>query len=71
MAQYRCYFFGTNGQLVGAESIIQDSDDEARKQAMRLFAQRAFAIAFDLRLGARVVAALDERKAPATHRVAA
>ena len=57
MTQYRCYFFGNHGQLVGAETIIQDSDDEARKAALKLYAQRAYAVGFDLRLDHRSIAA--------------
>ena len=57
MTQYRCYFFGNNGQLVGAETIVHDSDDEARQVALKLFAQRAYAAGFDLRLDHRSIAA--------------
>jgi hypothetical protein len=61
MAKYRCYFFGANGQLVGAETIVQDNDDEARKEAMKLFAQRAYAAGFDLRLDSHSVAMQEVR----------
>ena len=54
--QYRCYFFGANGQLVGAETIARDNDIDARTEAHRLFAQRAFAASCDLRQGARCIA---------------
>jgi hypothetical protein len=57
--QYRCYFFGANGQLVGAETIIQDSDADALVIARKLFAQRAFATGYDLRQGKRSIEARD------------
>jgi hypothetical protein len=72
MAQYRCYFFGTNGQLVGAETIIQDNDDDARTAAMKLFAQRAYTAGFDLRCDHRSIAAQEvARDAAPPHSVAA
>lgn len=55
MAQYRCYFFGSNGQLVGADTIIEDSDAQAVIVARQLYTQRAFATGFDLREGSRSV----------------
>ena len=55
--QYRCYFFGASGQLVGADTIVQDSDRDALAAARKLFAQRAHATAYDLRQGRRSVAA--------------
>lgn len=57
--QYRCYFFGANGQLVGAETIVQESETEARILARRLFAQRAHATGYDLRHDNRSVEAHD------------
>ncbi|HVA15587.1 MAG TPA: hypothetical protein VNF99_20235 [Stellaceae bacterium] len=61
MAQYRCYFFGANGQLVGADTIVEDSDPQAQLVAQRLFAQRAYAVGFDLRQGNRSVAAQEAK----------
>lgn len=55
MARYRCYFFGSNGQLVGADTILEESDVEATRVARRLYAQRAYAAGFDLRQGDRAV----------------
>jgi hypothetical protein len=57
MMQYRCYFFGANGQLVGADTILQDSDAEARAAARKLFVQRAHAVGYELRQGRRSVEA--------------
>ncbi len=57
MAQYRCYFFGSNGQLVGADTIVEDGDTQAQIVARRLFAQRAFAAGFELRQAKRLVEA--------------
>lgn len=51
MAQYRCYFLGTNGQLVGAETIECRSDDEAVASARTLLARKPYASGFELRLG--------------------
>ena len=64
--QYRCYFFGANGQLVGADTITQESDTEARATAWNLCAQRAYAVAYDLRQGRRSVETKEVRtgKAP-------
>ena len=62
--QYRCYFFGTNGQLVGAETIIQDSEAEALAAARRAFAQRAHAVAYELRHGKRVIEAKEVSHKP-------
>ena len=61
--QYRCYFFGANGQLVGAETIVQENDNEARAAARKLFAQRAHATAYELRHNRRAVET-QEIKAP-------
>ena len=55
--QYRCYYFGASGQLVGADTIVQDSDSDALAAARKLFAQHAHATAFDLWQGRRPVAA--------------
>lgn len=55
MARYRCYFFGSHGQLVGAETILEENDAEATRVARRLYAQRAHAAGFDLRQGKRLV----------------
>jgi hypothetical protein len=54
---YRCYFFGASGQLLGADTIMQNTDSEALAAARKLFAQRAHATAYDLRQGTRSVAA--------------
>ena len=61
MTRYRCYFFGGNGQLVGAETIFSDSDNEARDAARRWFASRAYATSFELRDGSRLVDAQEAR----------
>jgi hypothetical protein len=55
--QYRCYYFGASGQLLGADTIIQESDGDAVAAARKLFAQHGHAIAYDLRLGGRSVEA--------------
>ena len=55
--QYRCYFFGASGQLVGADTIMRDSDNDALAAARRLFAQRAHATGYELRQGTRPIAA--------------
>jgi hypothetical protein len=55
--QYRCYFFGARGQLVGAETITEDSDHNALAAARKLFAQRAHAKGYELRQGTRSIAA--------------
>ena len=72
--QYRCYFFGTSGQLVGAETIVQDSDNDALAAARKLFAQRAHATAYDLRQGTRSIKAEElphkPRPQPGTPRAA-
>jgi len=62
--RYRCYFFGASGQLVGADTIVQDSDREALAAARKLFAQRAHATGYDLRQGARSVAAQEFSRKP-------
>ena len=56
MASYRCYFVGTNGQLVGAETIVADSDDAATATARDSFLRRAYAAGYELRQGSRLVA---------------
>lgn len=61
--QYRCYFFGAHGQLLGAETISQESEFEARAVGRRLFAQRAHATGYELRLGNRPI---DAQKAKTT-----
>jgi hypothetical protein len=48
MARYRCYFIGSNGQLVGAETVVSDSDADAIAIADRLYAAKAFANGFEL-----------------------
>lgn len=55
MARYRCYFIGSNGQLVAAETIESEGDEEAAAVADRLFAEKAHATGFDLRLGTRQI----------------
>lgn len=65
--QYRCYFFGANGQLVGADTISRDDDAEARATAWKLFAQRAHAVGYDLRQGRRCVEAKEVRTARTPH----
>lgn len=66
---YRCYFFGANGQLVGADTIVQDNESEARTAARRLFAQRAHATGYELRQGNRPIDA-QSVKASGTPRAA-
>ncbi len=61
---YRCYFFGTNGQLVGAETIIRDSESEALAAARRAFAQRAHATGYELRQGKRSIEAMEFSRHP-------
>lgn len=68
--QYRCYFFGAHGQLVGAETIVQESEPEARTVARRLFAQRAHATGYELRQGKRSIEAHDVLKASQSSRAA-
>ncbi|HEY3919654.1 MAG TPA: hypothetical protein VGL83_17830 [Stellaceae bacterium] len=53
--QYRCYFFGADGQLVGADTIVQENDGDACAAARKLFAQRAHATAYELRHNRRSV----------------
>jgi hypothetical protein len=65
--QYRCYFFGASGQLVGADTIVQDSDSDALAAARKLFAQRAHATGYDLRQGTRSVAAQEFSHKPRPH----
>lgn len=62
--RYRCYFFGAQGQLVGAETIVQDSETEALAAARKAFAQRAHATAYELRLGKRSIEAMEFSRHP-------
>jgi hypothetical protein len=55
--QYRCYYFGASGQLLGADTIIEDSDGDALVAARKLFVQHGHAVAYDLRQGSRSVKA--------------
>jgi hypothetical protein len=57
MAYYRCYFVGSNGQLVGAETISSENDDGATAAARESFQRRAYATGFDLWQADRKVAA--------------
>lgn len=68
--QYRCYFFGANGQLVGADTIVQENDNEARIAARKLFAQRAHATGYELRHNRRSVETQELTTAKATPRAA-
>jgi hypothetical protein len=63
--EYRCYFFGASGQLVGADTIAQDCDSAALAAARKLFAQRAHATGYELRQGSRSVAAQELARKPA------
>jgi hypothetical protein len=65
--QYRCYYFGASGQLLGADTIVQISDGEALAAARKLFAQRAHATAYDLRQGTRCVAMQEYSRHPRRH----
>ena len=56
MASYRCYFVGTNGQLVGAETIVSDTDQDAAAIARDSFLRRAYAVGYELRQGSRQIA---------------
>jgi hypothetical protein len=62
--QYRCYYLGASGQLLGADTIIQDSDNDALVAARKLFAQHGHAIGYDLRQGARSVEAKELPRKP-------
>ena len=62
--RYRCYFFGADGQLVGAETIVQDSETEACAAARKAFAQRAHATAYDLCQGKRLIEAKEVARKP-------
>ena len=62
--QYRCYYFGTSGQLLGADTIIQDGDGDALIAARRLFAQHAHATGYELRQGTRSVATQELSRRP-------
>lgn len=55
MAIYRCYFLGSNGQLVGAETIVSADDKEAVIEAQERLGRRAYATGFELRQGTRQV----------------
>lgn len=55
MARYRCYFVGSDGQLVGAETIVSESDRDAIARAERLYAGKAYASGYELCLGERQV----------------
>lgn len=59
MTQYRCYFLGADDQLVGAETLQCEGDDEATAQARRTFAEKAYAKGFELLEGERRVAVLE------------
>ncbi len=58
MARYRCYFLGSNGQLVCAENIDSDDDETALTRARQLFATKAYASGFELTQGERQVGIL-------------
>ena len=66
--QYRCYYFGASGQLLGADTIVQESDGDALAAARKLFAQHAHAVGYELRQGTRPVAAqeLTRKRQPRT-----
>jgi hypothetical protein len=57
MARYRCYFLGSNGQLVAAETIHTERDEDAVAIARELFGRKAYAVGFELREGDRQVSA--------------
>jgi hypothetical protein len=57
MARYRCYFLGSDGQLVAAETINTERDEDAVVMARELFARKAYAVGFELREGDRQVSA--------------
>ena len=59
MAIYRCYFLGSNGQLVGAETIISADDKLAVIEAQERLARRVYATGFELRQGTRPIASLE------------
>jgi hypothetical protein len=54
--QYRCYYFGASDQLLGADTIVQESDSDALAVARKLFAQHAHAMGYELRQRNRLVA---------------
>lgn len=54
--QYRCYYFGASGQLLGADTIVQESDGDALAAARKLFAQHAHALGYELRQRTRLIA---------------
>ena len=56
MAQYRCYLLGSNGQLVGAETIFREDDSEALEEARQILARRVYATGFELRLNNHLIA---------------
>jgi hypothetical protein len=57
--QYRCYYFGTSGQLLGADTVNQDCDGDALVAARKLFAEHAHAVGYELRQGSRSVDVID------------
>ena len=59
MAQYRCYFLGEDDQLMGAETIQCDGDEEAMARARQTFALKAYARGFERLEGDRRVAILE------------
>jgi len=59
MAQYRCYFLGADDQLMGAETIQCEGDEQAMALARRDFALKAYAKGFELREGERCVAMVE------------
>ncbi len=59
MAQYRCYFLGSEGQLVGAETLHCDDDDEAVALARKSFADKVYARGFELLEGDRRITVLE------------
>ncbi len=62
--QYRCYYVGASGQLLGADTIVQDNDSDARVAARKLFAQHAHAIGYELRQGTRSIEAQEISRQP-------
>lgn len=68
--QYRCYFFGADGQLLGAETVSHESEFEACTTAKRLFAQRAHAVGYELRQGRRSIASYNEARTSRPSRAA-
>ena len=62
--QYRCYYFGARGQLLGADTIHQDNDSDALVAARKLFVQHGHAVGYDLRQGRRSVEAVEISRQP-------